>query len=198
MAAANMSFHSKSTLTTQTHLDLFIHFLLPVSTGALPDDASRSVRSEKHDPGSRALLASSCLIGWQTLWSASHIPLNSTETVFGVLPMLSVVLSSKFHNYIIIFLPFGKPWWWQICLHGDRHSSAYELFLSSQLLLPSLRECLLHCLGTSQCCVRPSVPSQQKKCGPGSGYGIICYYHTGHHMKVVSQLGRKAYWRFQW
>lgn len=72
--------------------------------------------------GTRSLLASSCLVGWQTLWSALHIPLNSNETVFGVLPMLSVVLPSKFHNYILIFLPFGKPWWWQICLHGDRHS----------------------------------------------------------------------------
>lgn len=121
--AADMSFHSKFTLfdcSIKIHLDLFIRFLLPVSTGALPDDASRSVRSEKHDQSTASFFMPCWLAN--SVVSSSHTSKNSTETVFGVLPMLCVVLPSKFHNYIIIFLPFGKPWWWQICLHVDRHS----------------------------------------------------------------------------
>lgn len=192
-----MSFCSKFTLfdySIKTHLHLFIHFLLPVSTGALPDDASRSVRSEKHDLGVQCTASF-----FMPPWLAPHVPLNSAITVFGVLPMLSVVLPSKFHNYIIIFLPFGKSWWWQICLHGERHSFciwAVLVFKASAIQSQRIHSSLSW--NTSQYCVRSSVPSQQKRYGAGSGCGITCYYHTGHHLKVVSQVGRKAYWRFHW
>lgn len=91
-------------------------FLLTVSTGALPEDVPRSVRSEKCG------LKGSIVGRQNSLVSSSYTFKQHCNSIWWA-TCVFVALLSKFHNYdIITFLPFSKPWWWQICLHGDRHS----------------------------------------------------------------------------